>query len=335
MEAFTTCGNGGRIVFPEDQNYWIATFLHPTFNNVVIDWQGQWTFSDDLDYWRNNSYPIAFQNHAAGFIISGDIISINGYGTGGINGNGDVWYTVEAGYTLPGRPMPFVFWNVSQVAVQSFFVKEPQLWSINIMNGTNMVFDDIYVNATATQAPYGKNWVQNTDGFDTMDARNIQLTNFIYQGGDDCIAIKPRSYQIMVRNATCRGGNGMAIGSLGQYLEDSSVEDVSVSDVKIVRYNEDMGNGAYIKTWVGVPTLQTGSGNGVYESGGVPRGGGTGAVRNILFENFEIMGANNAAAISQSSGSNGNGSLGGTSLLEAPGDVKYTSDLIQAPFQND
>lgn len=49
--------------------------------------------------------------------------------------------------------MPFVFWNVSQVTVQSFFVKEPQLWSINIMNGTNMVFDDIYVNATATQAP--------------------------------------------------------------------------------------------------------------------------------------------------------------------------------------
>lgn len=158
--------------------------------------------------------------------------------------------------------------------------------------------------------------MQNTDGFDTMDARNIQLTNFVYQGGDDCIAIKPRSYQISVRNATCRGGNGMAIGSLGQYLEDSSVEDVEVRDVKIVRYNEDMGNGAYIKTWVGVPTLQTGSGNGVYESGGVPRGGGRGVVRNILFANFEIMGANNAAAISQSSGSNGNSSLAGTSLLE-------------------
>lgn len=45
MEAFTTCGNGGKIVFPEDQSYWIATFLHPTFHNVVIDWQGQWTVS--------------------------------------------------------------------------------------------------------------------------------------------------------------------------------------------------------------------------------------------------------------------------------------------------
>ena len=153
LNAFDTCGNGGTIIFPEDQNFWIATKLNPILHDAVIEWRGQWTFSDNLDYWRNNSYPIAFQNHHAGFIISGDIINIDGYGTGGINGNGDLWYTAEAGYTLPGRPMPFVFWNVSQVTVQSFFVKQPQLWSINIMNGTDMTFDDIYVNATATKAP--------------------------------------------------------------------------------------------------------------------------------------------------------------------------------------
>lgn len=51
--------------------------------------------SDDLDYWRNNSYPIAFQNHHASFVLSGDGIFIDGYGTGGINGNGNAWYDVE------------------------------------------------------------------------------------------------------------------------------------------------------------------------------------------------------------------------------------------------
>lgn len=122
-------------------------------------------FSDDLDYWRNNSYPIAFQNHAAGFIISGDNIKINGHGTGGIDGNGNAWYTAEAGNTLPGRPMPFVFWNASEVSVDNFHIKNPQLWSLNIMNGKNMRFNNIYVNATAVDAPYGDNWVQNTDGF--------------------------------------------------------------------------------------------------------------------------------------------------------------------------
>jgi galacturan 1,4-alpha-galacturonidase len=61
--------------------------------------------------------------------------------------------------------MPFVFWNVSDVTVQDFYVKDPQLWSLNIMNCTNMHLSGIYCNATAVKAPYGVNWVQNTDGF--------------------------------------------------------------------------------------------------------------------------------------------------------------------------
>ena len=66
-----------------------------------------------------------------------------------------------------------------------------------------------------------------------MDARNIRLTNFVYQGGDDCVAIKPRSYDIDIHNVTCRGGNGIAIGSVGQYKEDSSVENVRIDKVKV------------------------------------------------------------------------------------------------------
>ena len=50
------------------------------------------------------------------------------------------------------------------------------------MNASNCWFDDIYVNSTAVNAPWGKNWVQNTDGFDCGDASNIVLTNFVYQG---------------------------------------------------------------------------------------------------------------------------------------------------------
>jgi len=165
------------------------------------------------------------------------------------------------------------------------YVKDPPLWSLNIMNGKNMWFDDILCNATAVNAPFGTNWVQNTDGFDTMDAYNVMLTNMVYQGGDDCIAIKPRSYNIFVQNVphlphhlwvfadleqiTCHGGNGIAIGSLGQYLEDSSVINVLVKDAQILTHNNDMHNSAYIKTWVGALVPQSG-----YESAGLPRGGG-------------------------------------------------------------
>ena len=68
---------------------------------------------------------------------------------------------------------------------------------------------------------------------DTMDVQNIHLTNFIYQGGDDCVAVKPRSYNVYVKNAVCRGGNGMAIGSLGQYFEDATVENTYMDNVTV------------------------------------------------------------------------------------------------------
>lgn len=91
VQAFQQCGQGGTVVFPEGNTYAIATRLNPVVNNVTIEWHGVWEFSTDFDYWRNNSYPIAFQNHHAGFILTGDGIHIDGYGTGGIDGNGDAW----------------------------------------------------------------------------------------------------------------------------------------------------------------------------------------------------------------------------------------------------
>ncbi|KAF2672058.1 putative galacturan 1,4-alpha-galacturonidase C [Microthyrium microscopicum] len=302
LKAFKECNYGGRVLFPKGQRYWIATKLNPVVDTIEIDWQGEWKASSTAHSFSDggNSYPIEFQNHAAGFILGGKNIKIDGHGTGGIHGNGDVWYNDEEAKTRPGRPMPFVLVNVTDVVVKNFYVIQPQLWAINIMGGKNLEFENIYVNATATRAPWGKNWVQNTDGFDTMDAKDVKLTNFVYQGGDDCIAIKPRSYNIEVRNATCRGGNGMAIGSLGQYQEDSTVENVLVKDVKIIRYNEDMHNCAYIKTWIGESVEQKG-----YESAGKPRGGGWGIVRNITFSNFDIDGADGAPSINQDNGNNG------------------------------
>jgi galacturan 1,4-alpha-galacturonidase len=105
------CGVNGHVIFPAGQTFNISSVLHITLDDVLIDWQGEWLFAThDLDYWRNNSIPIAFQNLKAGFVISGNDVHIDGHGTGGINGNGDVWYTAEAGTTLPGGPMPFVWY---------------------------------------------------------------------------------------------------------------------------------------------------------------------------------------------------------------------------------
>ncbi|KAL4875412.1 pectin lyase fold/virulence factor [Aspergillus karnatakaensis] len=304
LKAFKKCNHGGKIIFPEGEEYYIAERLNPHVRDIEIEWRGTWLYSDNLTYWRANSYPIEFQNHAAGFILSGSGISINGHGTGNINGNGEAWYVDEAGTTRPGRPMPFVFWNVTDVHVSNFAVYNPQLWAINIMNGTDMEFENIEVHVNDSAAPEGENWAQNTDGFDTMDARNIRLHNFTVTGGDDCVAIKPRSYNIHASNVTCNGGNGIAIGSLGQYLEDASVTDVVIEDAKVpgTRF------GTYIKTWMGHLVPQS-----HYESGGLPRGGGWGFVQNITFRDIDVGGSQIGILITQDNGNNG--SYAGTSKM--------------------
>ena len=43
LKAFGKCGNGGDIVFPEGQNYYIASKLNPVVNDVDINWGGIWT----------------------------------------------------------------------------------------------------------------------------------------------------------------------------------------------------------------------------------------------------------------------------------------------------
>ena len=43
LKAFDACNNGGTVVFPQDQNYWIGTRLNPVIQNVIVEWRGIWT----------------------------------------------------------------------------------------------------------------------------------------------------------------------------------------------------------------------------------------------------------------------------------------------------
>ncbi|TVY57267.1 putative galacturan 1,4-alpha-galacturonidase C [Lachnellula cervina] len=311
LKAFEECNNGGIVVFPEDQNYWIGTKLNLVIQDITIEWKG--TYQTISTTGETTHTQLLFKtttrasSSAETAFISMDTepVASTEMETPGTTLSKPLPNQGDQCHLYFGTPATFL-------SKTAFFVKDSPLWALNIMNGTNMWFDHITCNSTALNAPYGKNWVQNTDGFDTMDANNIALTNMWYQGGDDCIAIKPRSYNIYVQNITCHGGNGIAIGSLGQYLEDSSVENVTVKDANIISYNNDMHNSAYIKTYMGALVPQSG-----YESAGLPRGGGWGVVRNILFQNFKIRGAGIGPNINQDSGNNG--SFSGTSKMLVSG----------------
>jgi hypothetical protein len=60
-----------------------------------------------------------------------------------------------------------------------------------------------------------------------------------------------------------------------------------------------MHGSVLIKTWVGALVPQKASANGFYENAGQPRGGGWGSVRNIVFSNFQVEGADAGPTIDQ------------------------------------
>lgn len=88
----------------------------------------------------------------------------------------------------------------------------------------------------------------------------------VYQGGDDCLALKPNSSMITARNVTCYGGTGIAFGSIGQYKTKLDyIDGVYMEDIKLYPSTQHkQKNGLYFKSWMG------------YEIGTPPNGGGGG-----------------------------------------------------------
>jgi galacturan 1,4-alpha-galacturonidase len=213
VQAVATCGTGGIIRMP-DAKYTIGQPMDITLVNATLDVHGWMTWTPDISYWVLHNIPLGFQNLGLAWVIRGSNFIIDGNGLGGIDGNGQVWYEWAAGVSnKPGRPMSMAIVNATDVTIRNWSIVQPQFWASIVIESENVLFDNFYVNATA----HGKGTIQNTDGSDTYRSRNVTYQNMIYQGGDDCIAFKPNSTDIVLRNISCYGGMGIAFGSMWQY----------------------------------------------------------------------------------------------------------------------
>jgi galacturan 1,4-alpha-galacturonidase len=67
--------------------------LNLTLHNAQVDFFGFLKYSNDIEYWVNNTWHIpALQNQAIGLSFLGNDFVLDGHGTGGLDGNGQVWY---------------------------------------------------------------------------------------------------------------------------------------------------------------------------------------------------------------------------------------------------
>ncbi|KAJ8454046.1 hypothetical protein ONZ45_g19460 [Pleurotus djamor] len=262
--------------------------------NAKVELHGTLSFAPDIEYWLDaaNTYRVVFiQNQASWFVVTGKNFVIDAHGEGGINGNGQPWWSFFATRTREdgdGRPISFTVWRARNATIKNFHVESPPFWCNTVAESQGIVYDPNFV---------GKNIVPNTDGINIYRSSDVSLLNWDITCGDDCLAIKGNSTELTIRNITCFGGNGIAFGSLGQYADMSdNVANVSMEDLKLIRINSsvqpNMNNGVYFKSW-------TGAVNGVPPTGG---GGGSGLVKNISITNVQLDRVNAPIHLYQTNG---------------------------------
>ncbi|RMJ07775.1 hypothetical protein CDV36_012629 [Fusarium kuroshium] len=280
-KCFNRCRKDSLIVF-ENTTYTVGKALKFTnLDNVKIDIKGTLKWTKDTDYWLENSIPIgpgddqneyppaAYQNQTTAFMLGGKHLYVEGHGYGTFDGNGQTWYNLVKGESnYPRRPHAIVI-----TATDSYFHGlrwvQPQMWTVTIVSSKRVLLEDIFVQAKSSNG----NPARNTDGANTMFSDYITFRGWEVENGDDCIALKANSTNILLENLTFIKGQGVAIGSIGQYDgRYETVNGVTARNIKLFKSRYV----ARIKTW-------TGEVNEWPPNGG---GGGIGRAENINFQDM-------------------------------------------------
>ncbi|QKX53026.1 uncharacterized protein TRUGW13939_00097 [Talaromyces rugulosus] len=273
LQAFDICGKDGNVIFT-NHTFNVNSVLNTTnLVNCDVSLQGELKFSTNITYWRENVFSVIYQNQSTAWLFGGENVTLRGEG-GWINGNGQTWYTWNKNKGNQfGRPISITFFNSTNLLADGLTILQPQFWATLVWQSQNVSLTNFFVNATSDDE-----WdTTNTDGYDSWRSDNLRIENATITNGDDCIAAKGNTTNLLVRNVTCHGSAGITVGSIGQYPDwPDYVQNVTFDNVHCL----GCADGAYIKTWQGVPTD--------HDSNGDSGGGGGGLVKNVTFSNFDL-----------------------------------------------
>ncbi|PNY27412.1 Alpha-L-rhamnosidase rgxB [Tolypocladium capitatum] len=241
-------------------------------DDVVINQFGRLLWSTDIEYWRSVSMPVGFQNQSTVWYFGGDRVTWDGYHVGTLDGNGQVWYDWAKGKgNMPRRPMNVNFRKLTNSVVKRLRFVQSQMWTMAITHSKHVELDDIYVKSTSNSR-----WnTLNTDGCDTVNSDSITFRRWDVTNGDDSIALKGNSSNISIYDSVFRDGQGVAIGSMGQY--DGRSEYITNFYARNITLH-NTAHASYLKTWAG-------HSRGFPPNGG---GGGVGHASNIVMEDIKV-----------------------------------------------
>ncbi|KAI8302889.1 hypothetical protein K4K59_000334 [Colletotrichum sp. SAR11_240] len=261
LAAFDKCKTDGHIVF-ENVTYHIGQVMKTTdLNNVKIDIKGTLL--------------------TTAWVLGGKHLDVNGFGYGTFDGNGQTWYDLVKGESNYPSLMRSCLTEQKIPSSRVFGLSKLKCASrhrtVTITRSKRVLLQDIYVNNTSSN----RNPARNTDGANTMFSDNIHFRRWTVKNGDDCIATKANSTNILIEDVEFHDGQGVAIGSIGQYAgQFETIENVTVRNV-LAHGSRYAGR---IKTWTGE------------QLGYPPNGGGAGLgyAKNLSWDNVTIYDAEQA-----------------------------------------
>ncbi|KAF9528653.1 pectin lyase fold/virulence factor [Crepidotus variabilis] len=260
------------ITIPSGITLNIASRLDMTgLKDKQIVLQGKIKFNPNITYWSQNAFTIPFQTQVTFWLLGGQNISLSGGGT--IDGSGQAWYDAYANNNSLPRPIILSLYQAKDVTIENISMLNGPEWNNLVNEAQNVLYSNITISALSTS----KNSASNSDGWNTYRSDNVTIRDSTIVNGDDCVAFKPNSTNIVVKNLDCTGSHGISVGSLGQYPGTYDiVQNIYIKNIKMSKAQ----NGARIKAWAG-PNV------------------GSGIVKNITFENFVESAVDNPVVIDQ------------------------------------
>ncbi|KAI4298207.1 hypothetical protein L6164_031794 [Bauhinia variegata] len=203
-----------------------------TFNGPCkkrINFQMDGTLVASSNYWSlgNSGHWILFRKVDRLTIYGGTInAQAKGY-----------WGCRRAGRSCPAGARSITFSWSNNVVVRGLTSLNSQKIHIAVDHCNNVLIQDVHI-----RAPSGS---PNTDGINVQFSKGVTVSHCTIMTGDDCISISQGSTNMWIERVACGPGHGISIGSLGTYVNEAGVQNVTVTNSVFTKTL----NGVRIKSW--------------------------------------------------------------------------------------
>lgn len=206
--------------------------------------------------------------------FAGSDITVQGADGHLIDGNGAKWWDGKGTNGGKDKPKFFYAHDLTDSTIKGLNIKNTPVQGFSINGAKNLNVIDITIDNTDGDVEDGGH---NTDAFDVGSSTGVYISGANIKNQDDCLAVNSGT-DISFTGATCSGGHGISIGSVGG-RDDNDVANVYIADSTVT--NSD--NGIRIKTVSGE----------------------TGSVKNVTYSNIKLSSINKYGIVIEQDYENG------------------------------